>query len=299
MNKKEPLLVEMLKYIRRPSIEVRERPKWFIILFNVIRLWGLSFFLSIFVAVIAQIFLSRSGYTGEEFALTEFIDDYPILLVLFSVAIWAPITEELGFRLGLRFSPIRWGIGGSFLIFFLLAFVNLPFLPTGFLSFNSWGGFLNIFLLLSFLFIFIFLFLKIVPIQNFVKKFYTKFFPAIFYILTISFAILHFTNYDVNFKEIWYFAPLLIVPQFFLSFLISFVRMRYGFFWGVFTHFLNNTMAIIPVLLLASVVSMDVIHLNMEEMVFLLLGLFFLAGIFLICILSIISLLLDFTKVRE
>jgi hypothetical protein len=308
MDKNGILLVEMLKYIRRPRIDVGERPTWYAILFNVIRLWGLSFFLSIFVAGIAQFLLRRSGYSGEEFALTEFVEELPIFLVILFVAVWAPISEELAFRLGLRFSPLNWGIGGAFLCFFILSFFDIPFLPEGFFSFGSWGGIFSIILFLVFFAVLIFFFLKINRIQRFLKRIHTKFFTIIFYFFTLSFAIMHFTNYDVNFKEIWYFAPLLIVPQLFLSFTISFVRMRYGFSWAIFAHFLNNFMALIPVLLITPFGNVDISHMQAEEVMqifslgeifSLFLGFLFLLIIFLICVASIASLIFDFTKLRK
>ena len=224
------------------------------------------------------------------------------LLVVF----WASISEELGFRLWLRFSPVKWGLGLAFFVFFLTSLIKLPFIPDQYFTFSSGLGFLTSFLLIGSVFSLIFLLLRKEKVSKVVESFFKRNFPFFFYSLAIFFAVIHITNYDVDLKTIWYFAPVLIFPQLLLSFLISFIRMKYGFFWAIATHSLNNAIAVTPLLFLAPILENEslflegaetiVEELSLYEMYVVFVVGFFLLLIFFLCFLSIFSLLLEFTR---
>lgn len=65
-----------------------------------------------------------------------------------------------------------------------------------------------------------------------------KYFKLVYWSLTIGFALLHLTNFSVSFPL--YLAPLLILPQFLLGIIIGFVRLGWGFWYGVLFHALHN-----------------------------------------------------------
>ena len=309
MGKNKPLIQEFLGYIVKPTIQVEEKPSFWIVVFNVVRLWALIFLLSMFFAMVSNFMLGRAGYSEEDFAITEIVMDFPYLLVFFLVAVWAPISEEIAFRLWLRFSPLNWALGLSFFLLFAVSFLDFAFIPQNFFTLNSWTGVFSMVLFLLVSGSIIYRVLCYEKVRLLVKSFFEKRFKIFFYTLAILFAALHIANYDVNFLEIWYFAPILVFPQLFLSFTISFVRMRYGFSWAVLTHALNNVVAIIPILFLLPVLerfqdftigdveNMEILRiLSPVEIALVMLGSMFLFMIFTICLLSLFSLLFEIIR---
>lgn len=299
MQKKKPFLKEFLQYLVKPRVEVDRKPAFHLILFNVIRLWSIIFTISIFFALISNLLLKIHGYSEEDLVLTQIIEELDYILIFFLVVVWAPISEEIGFRLWLRFSPLKWALGLGFFALFFVAFVDIPFIPNEIFTFDSISGALASMLLVGCVFLFVFFILKLKDFGLKVEKFFTKNFRFFFYTLAIFFAIIHISNYDVDLKSIWYFAPILIFPQLFLSFSISFVRMRYGFAWAVFTHALNNSIAIVPLLILMPLLETEDIlmgEFSTKDLFLLLIAFSFLMIIFLVCLISIISLILEFTK---
>lgn len=306
---KKPLIQKFFKYLASPTIEVEEKPPWQIVFFNVIRLWALVFLFSMFFAMLSNLILGQSGYSEEDFAITEIVMDFPYFLVFFLIAIWAPISEEVAFRLGLRFSPLNWALSLSFILLFLISFIDFPFFPSDFLTLNSWMGTFSTTIFILFTAILIFRVLSYKKIASFVEKFFRKNFKFFFYTLAILFGALHITNYDINLREMWFFTPILVAPQLFLSFAISFIRMQYGFAWAVFTHAFNNVVAITPILfLLPAIESLDGVELsnleNMEifeifsvsEIILVVMVSMFLLVVFLVCFLCVFSLLFEFLK---
>ena len=306
---KKPLIQQFLVYLRKPTLGVTHKPSWQMILFNVVRLWALVFVFSIFFAMLSNLVLGRAGYSEEDFVITEIVMDFPYFLVFFLVAIWAPLSEEIAFRLGLRFSPLNWALSLSFLSLFLFSIIDLPFLPSDFLTFNSWLSTITTTMFILFTALLIFRILSYKKIATFVEKFFRRNFRYFFYTLAILFGALHIMNYDINFKDLWFFTPILIAPQLLLSFMISFVRMQYGFVWAIFTHAFNNVVAITPILFLlpaleslegmelSEIENMEVFEIfSLSEIVLVVAVSIFLLVIFLVCFLSVFSLLFEFFK---
>ncbi len=296
MKKYKPLLTELLEYMARPKMEIDSKEIWYLRILNIIRLWSLAFVFAIFFALISNLLLRDAGYSQEDFKLAEIIADSSAWIILFLVVIWAPVSEEIAFRLWLKFSPFKWALGISFLSLFLILLITPPFIPEGTFILDSWQGIGNSLLLIFFLFVLIFSILNIKKVCLIVKVFFEKHFHIFFYSLALLFALIHITNYDVNLREIWYFAPILIFPQLLLSFVISFVRIKYGFIWALFTHALNNTIAITPILLMGPLLEKDLSALSFSEIFLFLICISFLMFVFFVCLISIFSLFLEFTK---
>jgi membrane protease YdiL (CAAX protease family) len=303
MKKEKPLLKEFFRYLAKPVVYVGEKPELKIILFNVVRLWAMIFLLSMFFALVSNFLLTEAGYGDEDFAITEIFMGSSPLLLFFLIVIWAPISEEIAFRLWLRFSPLKWAFGLSFLSLFVIPFFNLSFL-----TLDSWRNVLSTSLFLLLLIFFLYRLFSYEKIVQKVPLFLQKNFRFLFYISSIAFAVLHITNYDIDLKTIWHFAPILIFPQLFLSFTISFVRMNYGFSWSIFMHALNNFVAVSPFLFLLPILERieDVSFENIEvleifstgEMALIIGVLAFLFMVFTVCFWSVFSLIFEVFKKR-
>lgn len=77
----------------------------------------------------------------------------------------------------------------------------------------------------------------------------SKYFPAIFYILTLTFGIVHISNFELSTK-VWLLSPLLVAPQIGVGFLLGFIRVKFGLVWSMSMHALYNLIIITPMILL-------------------------------------------------
>lgn len=68
------------------------------------------------------------------------------------------------------------------------------------------------------------------------KVLWNRCYRYILYFFVIVFGLLHLSNYKN--KEILFFvlAPLIVAPQLFVGLLLSYIRLRLGFWWGVLKH---------------------------------------------------------------
>jgi hypothetical protein len=305
MQSTKPLLVQILKYLAKPNLKGSEQLPWLKIAFNVLRLWSLTFLFAISFALLVNILLASTGHTEENFKLIEFVDELSSFFVVLVVVVLAPITEEIAFRLWLRFSPLKWALGISFFSFFLISFFS-----EGAFNLYDVENILRSLFFLVFVFVAIFLVLRRRDVYKYVKQFFEKYFHIFFYIITLTFAMIHIANYDVNLKEIWYFAPLLVFPQLFLSLLIGFVRIKYGFVWAVLTHALNNSVAILPILLIGPLLEKEAFQtgnfdesfiesFSIQEIGMLLIYVSFLFFLMMFVLGSVASLVLEFKKSKE
>jgi membrane protease YdiL (CAAX protease family) len=303
MKKEKPLLKEFFRYLAKPVVYVGGKPELKIILFNTVRLWAMIFLLSMFFALVSNFLLTEAGYGDEDFAITEIFMGSSPLLLFFLIVIWAPISEEIAFRLWLRFSPLKWAFGLSFLSLFVIPFFNLSFL-----TLDSWRNVLSTSLFLLLLIFSLYRLFSYEKIAQKVPLFLQKNFRFLFYISSIAFAVLHITNYDIDLKTIWHFAPILIFPQLFLSFTISFVRMNYGFSWSIFMHALNNFVAVSPFLFLLPVLkkvgdisleNVEILEVFSTSEIALIMGVsIFLFMVFTVCFWSGFSLIFEVFKKR-
>jgi hypothetical protein len=306
-KRNDSLLLILFRYLRRPRLEVRNTDDWMNRLFNVLRLWSLSFFLSLIFAFVSNFLLSRVNYEQEDFALNRAFEQTSMFAIFIAVVFIAPITEEIAFRLGLKFSPVRWGVGITMLFIFLVMLLEIPIFPSYLMDFTSWQGFFftSIFFVGSSVTIASLIKLREASIYRFFKNYFSYF----FYSLAILFAFLHITNYQQDWMNLLHLSPLLVMPQLLLSFSISFIRMHYGFFWAVFAHGLNNFVVICVVLLFlpllaasdTSGVNQEVIleNLSVLDVSSIFLGFLFFMGILFTIMLSISSLLLEIYHTRE
>lgn len=66
-----------------------------------------------------------------------------------------------------------------------------------------------------------------------------KIFKIAFYVIAILFGYIHITNYNLN-TNVLLFSPILVLPQIVLGAYLSFIRIKFGFLWGVALHAFYN-----------------------------------------------------------
>lgn len=81
------------------------------------------------------------------------------------------------------------------------------------------------------------------------RNIWDRIFPYLIYGLSISFGLMHVSNYANNDFWFYVFAPLLVISQLFGGFVISYLRVRLSFWWGCLFHFSWNFIFIIVITL--------------------------------------------------
>jgi len=173
--------------------------------------------------------LSKGISTGH--AISD-MGNKPWLLFFFGVVL-APLVEEALFRLPLRYTPVNLTLPAFLWIFFIFGILGsaklipeiliLPFLllaVIGCLSLQIW------------------LKQKVSPKQ--IHTFYEKWIGFFFYSSTIIFGLIHISNFQLINQQALLLAPLLVLPQLLVGFLLGFVRLQYGFWWCVLVHAFHN-----------------------------------------------------------
>ncbi len=157
-------------------------------------------------------------------SLKEHLWIYFILVVII-----APIAEEVIFRLSLIFDPINFALSFSTLIALIINKV-----------FNGFIG------LIAFC-LFFFLINRLAIIFRLpLNSFWKNYFKYIFYCLPIIFGVVHISNYEFVDRTEYFIAPILILPQLAIGFIMSFTRLYYlkGFLICIIIHVLMNMISI-------------------------------------------------------
>jgi len=254
--KKESLIGSLFKFIKKPDYFISESTDSFWgKLWDMFRLWSLCVVIAIPISYLIVISLGKFGYDQSQHAVVTLFRESPFFVLLFMVLIWAPTTEELTFRLGLRFSPYRLSLSAAFLFFVLLSILHTFNYKTIVILFDkiaSYGPFASIgFFIIMILAISSILgrYLSKTKIERSLNIFYVKYFNYIFYTSTFIFALVHIFNF-INIQIVWKLIPLLALPQLVIGFVLAYIRMKYSIAWSVFFHFLYNSLAAVPALLL-------------------------------------------------
>ena len=234
----QPFFAHVLHYLGNPQYQPEQRAVPFRIkLWHCLRLWSLAYAFSLPLGI-AIFFATRAGgYDLTQNAVYSLLSD-PSLSVLLLVGIIAPVSEEIGFRLWLRYSPINLSLSIGYILYLAgsLLIANQAAFPTPLLL-----GFLGTSV--------VFLLLKSSRADKQITYFYQSRFRILFYGSCILFGLVHIFNYP-NYLHIWYLIPLLFLPQLIIGLFLGFVRVHYGIGWSILTHGLYNGFLFLPQLLL-------------------------------------------------
>lgn len=253
------LLGGFLSYLKKPDYSLEEsglsmRSKFFCFF----RLWSLAVIVAGILGGLASVLIQQAGYDTAQNSVVDLFFSQPVYVFIFLALIWAPFTEEMTFRLWLRYSPYR--LGFALVLIFLLI---LNFLAEGLPEIGAWftevlagfslAGRTVLFLVLVSLFGFVLgsFFVRVLPHEK-IRGFYHRRFAWIFYGSTAVFGLVHIFNY-YNLGSLWYLVPFLVLPQLIFGAIFAYVRMLYGVGWAMIGHFVHNAVISAPVLVFAFV----------------------------------------------
>ena len=217
--------VEFINYLKKPQYESIERKDTHVII-TTIKIYLLAL---LFIGLINSLNLTilKTFFTipiDESLEVPEPFKRH-LWAYLALVVIYSPIMEEVIFRLPLIFDPVNISLSISVLIALIVHKVSNGILP-----------------ILTFLMLFFLLNrLAIIYKLNFLS-FWKKNFKYIFYLLSLTFGLVHISNYKYVVLFLYLMAPILILPQLLLGFLLSYTRLYYkkGFLICILIHCLMN-----------------------------------------------------------
>ncbi len=180
--------------------------------------------LALFIIIIPYgLLIETIGLDQFDHKMEEFVKSNKFL-VIFAVAVLAPVLEELVFRYHLNFKK------SSVLIGYAISFI---------FTYNSIA--LLIIATLYFGFIFIKLLLKQQPDLKFC-----------IYTSTTLFALVHLTNFgNFDLQQHFYWVPLLVGAQFVIGLVLSFIRVSHGIYTSILFHGVYNAVLVIPAIYFA------------------------------------------------
>ncbi len=77
--------------------------------------------------------------------------------------------------------------------------------------------------------------------KNQIRFFWTSYnFKWIYWSLGLIFGLIHLSNYDGSYSSFLVYGPVLCIHQIVMGLLNGYARMRYGFWYGVALHAMNN-----------------------------------------------------------
>lgn len=253
---KEDLLGSFVSYIKKPDYNIELEQKSFLKkLSDIFYFVSLAVVLSFVLGILASALMEKIGYDTNQNSVVELFNEVPVWFFMLLALLWAPISEELCFRLPLRRASLNLAVSASFfLLFFFSAMFEFSPVLSGFvkkqlenLSFISLIFFFLAYLVSS-IYFFKIIFKKFFPAEK-QENFYRKNFSYIFYFSIFIFGAVHIMNFN-NLASFWYISFVLFLPQLSASFILAYVRMRYGIIFSIILHFLYNGIFTLPLLAL-------------------------------------------------
>ena len=164
--------------------------------------------------LLLKIIESTGLYSTNDNKLNELLKTMPAAVFAILGVLIIPFTEEVIFRLYLRYNT-------NYLLRFL---VSLSFV----------AGKKNK-----------------VRVEAWVKKIWHQQYRYIFYLAALLFGFIHIFNYEYDLKMLILF-PLITIPQIVGGILLGYLRVRFNLIWGFFLHALHNAIFLLPVIFLAA-----------------------------------------------
>jgi len=232
----ETAIREFLAFIKNPYWSIRDaNPLDFL---TATKLFFVVFFFEMLL------FLPISSIIGLEnvpHAMDDLLNGSELWKVAALAVIFAPIAEELLFRLHLKYRIANY----VFLMLTLIGMVfliirhYLPVFPTdaeGLMTLFATRSFLMTILLVI---VFTVAGVAVMIIRDKKAGWLERNFPFVFYLTALVFAMIHISNFQLP-PEQWYLGPLIVLPQFILGCYLGYIRLRNNIGYSIYIHALNN-----------------------------------------------------------
>ncbi len=226
------LLGTFLRFVQRPFYSqqpIASQHTWAKV-GDILRLYSLA--LAILLPLLFIISTVTSSLGAKSHPINELFKTMPLYAIGFMAVIMAPLLEEFIFRLPLRYSPLNVSLPLAFVTFLIPveAFIAIPRAAALRFVLAAAVG----------LGLYVWLHRRG---KSKGHSFYAKYTVWIVYASAILFGAMHIFNFD---PKTYWVAPLVVMPQFTIGMFLSFIRLRHGFRWAIFTHGFHNFCALLP-----------------------------------------------------
>lgn len=205
----------------------------------------LGFFLIRFLTVFLEVYGFRPfilHFAGHELAKQQIDGDTTSLII--GALISAPLFEELAYRWGLRFSPLRTAVSIGLVVFYWLPYGGTY--STSILRVLNQPGFYLMVGMGLLAGLTAYALFKIPYLESLIRQKWSRNFGWVYYISAMLFGLMHIFNVAGLDLTVLSLAPIITFQQITLGFFNGYVRMRYGFAQAIAQHALFN---LVPVLI--------------------------------------------------
>jgi uncharacterized membrane protein len=247
-NQPESILRDFITFLKFPDRTIEKLPMG---MATFMRLVGVHYLFLILAMIVMSAFSSLVNLDSLEHSIEDLLTNTSPIAFLVTLAVAAPIIEEIIFRF-----PLKFRRGTLFILLCILTLLvylisanfldpKLDLLPADTISDLEGSGFIPnlsgvmvamIFFILGLLCIFIAG--MSTEMLSKTEKLVSRLFPYVFYLTAMFFGYVHFTNFSGDMK--WFWIPFLIVPQFMMGLVMGYARLRFGMVSNIMLHAINN-----------------------------------------------------------
>lgn len=225
------MIISELSILLSEGKVISGKNQFYFRLLEFLRIYLLALLLSFFSGIL--IFTFFEVFNIEK-PLNVFLNSFRQESWVYQIALaclYAPIVEELQFRLALKYSKINFAAFSGIWSFYFLKKFMAGYGLFGEMNHISLAVGLSLIFMAS---IYSFLHGK-VDVNNRLGEFWHRRYKVIFYVSVIGFGLLHSTNFDWRFSTLL-LIPILTLPQTSLGFMLGYVRLKYGFSYAILLH---------------------------------------------------------------
>ncbi len=236
------ILRDFLGFLKKPTYQEGSRDFPLRIAFTLF----LGFFIIRFLGIVLEINGLRPfimHFTGQELQKQEH-SDFGLIDLLVGSLVTAPLFEEIAYRWGLRFSPVRTAVSLGLIVFYWLPYGGTY--STTIMRVLVEPGFYLMVGMSLVAGLTIFALLRIPYFEQKVGHWWRRNFGWVFYVSSLLFGLMHIFNVREISPTIVSLAPFITFQQILLGLFNGYVRMKYGFVQAVLQHALFN---LVPVLI--------------------------------------------------
>ena len=242
----QPTIKDFISFFKKPNYEsfdlsFPQKLKEFL------KLYLITLVLVFFTRLLVELFILLNvfaEYSQKISKLPDITSKKNSYVFLVTAMVLVPVFEEIVFRLLLTKYNKRF-------ITISLSLIIGSFLTKGFPGYLLNIKSIYIYNLMSFAYPICFA-LPFFVIANRIKfdfkLIWDRYYPVIFYFITIIFALTHISTLTIS-NEHYLFLPILILPFIVLGIALGYIRTRLGILYAIFFHFLFNLPMLIRIII--------------------------------------------------
>ena len=227
MNYALTLILDFVRFLRRPKNDFKYLPlkeKILSYLFYIVFFSVCTAFL-LFFMILAFIYFVKNPLPNNLILYKS-----PIVFIIGGV-IFAPIIEEIGFRLFFIYRGMYVAVSSILILLYFSLYL---------LYFNQIFNILH-YIIFAFI-IFVVISLLIYQYEAKIKRIWDKYFYLIFYGSAILFGFAHLGKSNSFAHTLYLFIFLFIFEKAFVGVFLGFIRMKYGILYSILFHSFHNFM---------------------------------------------------------